>query len=115
MRNAERVYPHDIDHLPGLGFDSVRNDKGHVSFRDATDDPNSSFAVHKDGRKLQDMCLRRIAQDWEFVRQYEKNNLADLPTGLRMLLLSNIAVYGPEDGVGFEGLKHVLMLPDNDE
>ena len=78
MRNAERVYPHDIDHLPGLG-----NDKEYVSFRDATDDPNSSFAVHRDGRKLQDMCLRRIAQDWQFVRQYEKNNLADLPTGLR--------------------------------
>jgi hypothetical protein len=115
MRKAERVYPHEIDHLPGLGFDSVRNDKGCIGFRDATDDPSSNFAARRDARKLQDMCLRRIAQDWEFLRQYEKNNLAGLPTKLRMLLLSNIAVYGPEDGVGFEGLKHVLMLPDDDE
>jgi hypothetical protein len=61
------------------------------------------------------MCLRRMANNWEFIRQYERNNLADLPTRLRMLLLSNIAVYGPEDGVGFEGLRHILMAPETDE
>lgn len=49
------------------------------------------------------------------MREYERNNLADLPTTLRMQLLSYIAVYGPEDGVGFEGLRHILMVPENDE
>ncbi len=83
-----RVYPTDVAHLPGL----------HV--------PQDGK-----GRRLQDMCLRAMARNWKFVREYEKNNLADLPTGLRMLLLSNIAVYGPDDGIGSEGLRNLLLLP----
>jgi hypothetical protein len=55
--------------------------------------------------------MRAMAQNWEFIREYERNNLADLPTRLRILLLSNIAVYGPEEGIGFEGLKSLLILP----
>lgn len=61
------------------------------------------------------MCLRTMAREWEFIREYERNNLADLPTGLRGLLLSNIAVYGPEDGVGGEGLNDLLVGPGDDE
>lgn len=61
--------------------------------------------------KLQDMCLRNIARNWEHMREYEQNNLAYLPTRLRMLLLSNIAVYGPEEGVGYEGLRNLLVPP----
>jgi hypothetical protein len=61
------------------------------------------------------MCLRTMAREWEFVGQYERNNLAHLPTELRMLLLSNIAVHGPEEGVGIGGLKDMLMPPDEDE
>lgn len=52
-----------------------------------------------------------MAQNWEFIREYEKNHLADLPTRLRILLLSHIAVHGPEEGIGFEGLKTLLILP----
>lgn len=55
------------------------------------------------------MCLREMARHWEYVREYEKNNLADLPTGMRMKLLSYIAVYGPDDGVGFEGSVSLLQ------
>ena len=55
-----------------------------------------------------------MARDWEFMRDYERNNLADLPPALRTLLLSNIAVYGPEDGIGSEGLNNLLMLPVED-
>ena len=55
------------------------------------------------------MCLREMARHWEYVREYEKNNLADLPTGMRMKLLSYIAVYGPDDGVGFEGCVSLLL------
>jgi hypothetical protein len=61
--------------------------------------------------KLQDMCLRSIAHNWEFYKEYEKNNLADIPAALRILLLSNIALYGPEEGVGFEGLRDLLLHP----
>jgi hypothetical protein len=89
-KNGERLFPHDISVLPGIG---ERNG----------------------GRKLQDMCLRAMAKDWEFIREYEKNNLADLPTGLRMLLLSYIAVYGPEDGVGAEGLGDILVVPNHEK
>lgn len=61
------------------------------------------------------MCLRTMARDWEFIRDYERNNLADLPIGLRMLLLSYVAVYGPEEGVGAEGLNTLLIHPDGGE
>jgi hypothetical protein len=83
--NKERLYPQDIDGLPGV------SDGG--------------------SRKLQDMCLRTMAREWEFIREYESNNLADLPTGLRILLLSHVAVYGPEEGVGAQGLDNLLLIP----
>ncbi|KAH7391566.1 hypothetical protein BKA64DRAFT_108705 [Cadophora sp. MPI-SDFR-AT-0126] len=86
-RSQERILPTDVRHLPGLPDEKQK------------------------GRSLQDMCLREMARNWEFVREYEKNNLADLPPGMRMKLLSYIAVYGPDDGVGFEGLKNILLLP----
>lgn len=97
-RKNERAYPHDLNHLPGLAHKLHAEDDEH----------------QRGARRLQDMCLRRIACDWEFMRQYERNNLADLPATLRMQLLSNIAVYGPEDGVGFDGLKHILMTQRED-
>lgn len=114
-RNKERVYPHDVDHLPGLEGNTVRQGREHLGFGHDTDAASTGSVPHRDRRTLQDMCLRRIASDWEVLQQYERNNLADLPTRLRMLLLSNIAVYGPENGVGFEGLKHILMAPETDE
>jgi hypothetical protein len=98
VKKNARVFPHDLNHLPGLEHRL-----------DSEDGDN-----HGGARLLRDMCLKRIASDWEFMRQYERNNLADLPTALRMRLLSNIAIYGPEDGVGFEGLKHILMTPGED-
>jgi hypothetical protein len=55
-----------------------------------------------------------MASNWEFIREYERNNLADIPTFLRVLLLSNIALYGPEQGVGHEGLKNLLIFPTAD-
>jgi hypothetical protein len=84
------VYPTDIEHLPGL--------------------PSREC----NGMKLQDMCLRNIARNWEFMRGYEKYNLIFLPSTLRSLLLSNIAVYGPDGGVGYEGLKNLLVPPPID-
>jgi hypothetical protein len=83
-----RVFPARIDDLPGLG--EAKGGKGN---------------------KLQDMCLRAMARDWEFIQEYEINNLADLPVAIRMLLLSYIAAYGPDEGVGFEGLKSLLLPP----
>jgi hypothetical protein len=79
-RGQQRVYPTDVEHLPGLP------------------------AGEGKGRRLVDMCLRNIARDWEFIHEYEKYNLVDLPSGLRMALLSVVAVHGPDEGVGFEGL-----------
>ncbi|CAG8958794.1 hypothetical protein HYFRA_00011745 [Hymenoscyphus fraxineus] len=85
-RQPERLYPTSIDHFPGL--------------------PET-----KGGRRLQDMCLRTMARNWEFVKEYERNNLAVIPTSHRMLLLSCIALYGPEEGVGYDGLSSLAILP----
>lgn len=85
-RGDERVYPSDLHHLPGL--------------------------KETGGKTLQDMCMRQMARNWEYLRAYEQNNLAELPTRVRMELLSFIAVDGPDDGVGFEGLKNILLPPD---
>ncbi|KAE9363128.1 hypothetical protein N431DRAFT_564740 [Stipitochalara longipes BDJ] len=88
-RGEGRTFPNNVRHLPGLG----EGDAGGK------------------GKRLQDMCLRAMARDWEYIQEYERNNLADLPVGVRMLLISYIAVYGPEEGVGFEGLKNLLLHP----
>ncbi|KAF8851645.1 hypothetical protein BDZ45DRAFT_601132 [Acephala macrosclerotiorum] len=90
-RGQRRVYPTDVDHLPGL-----------------------PTGEGKPGR-LVDMCLRNMARDWEFIHEYEKYNLVGLPSRLRMALLSAIAVHGPDDGVGFEGLKNLLVLPEQED
>lgn len=42
-------------------------------------------------------------------------NLIDLPTRLRMLLLSEIAVYGPNEGIGYEGLRYLIIRPAIDD
>ncbi|KAH8597340.1 hypothetical protein B0O99DRAFT_478191, partial [Bisporella sp. PMI_857] len=103
-----RLYPDNINDLPGLENSPPRK---------------ILSSVGHNGRSLQDMCLRRIALDWDFLADWEHNNLADIPTRLRMLLLSNVAVYGPLEGVGYENLKALLVppeasgrdeLPDND-
>ncbi|KAE8450469.1 hypothetical protein EG329_006199 [Mollisiaceae sp. DMI_Dod_QoI] len=89
-REQQRVYPTDVEHLPGLISGGWK------------------------GRRLRDMCLRNMARDWEFVSEYERNNLVDLPSALRMALLSAITVYGPDEGVGFEGLKNLIVLPEQE-
>ncbi|KAK2626345.1 hypothetical protein QTJ16_004607 [Diplocarpon rosae] len=86
-RSPGRSLPKDVKHLPGL--------------------PDAD----RKSSSLQEMCLREMARRWIFFREYERNNLADLSSGFRMKLLSYVAVCGPEDGVGFEGLKYLLVFP----
>ncbi|KAJ5051949.1 uncharacterized protein L3040_001710 [Drepanopeziza brunnea f. sp. 'multigermtubi'] len=90
-RSLTRVLPTDVRHLPGLPDEERK------------------------GATLQDMCLREMARQWEFVRDYEMNNLVDVPGGLRMKLLSYLAVYGPDEGVGFEGLKSLFIPPSYED
>jgi len=61
------------------------------------------------------MCMRTIAKNWEGMREYESNNLAFLPVRFRIQLLSCIAVHGPEDGIGYQGLRTLLLPPANGE
>ncbi|KAF4637191.1 hypothetical protein G7Y89_g901 [Cudoniella acicularis] len=91
-RLPERLFPGDLTHLPGLQAEDAANK----------------------GMRLQDMCLRAMAQNWEFIKGYERNNLADLPTRLRVLLLSIISLHGPEEGVGYEALHNLLITPTPD-
>ncbi|KAM0125134.1 hypothetical protein ACHAO1_010751 [Botrytis cinerea] len=90
-----RLFPRGVGYFPGLGNDTNGNG------------PNA-------GRSLLESCLRRLASDWQNMSVYESNNLALLPVGLRMGLLSYIAVFGPEEGIGFQGLKNILALPIQD-
>lgn len=98
---GERLYPEDVGHLPVLEARRIAGAR--------------VKNVGKDGKPLLDMCLIRMAMDWEFVGEWELHNLAHLPTRLRMLLLRNIAVYGPEEGIGFEGLKSVIIPLDEED
>ena len=82
--------------LPGLGFQDGGTEEGF---------PHS----------LQNTAMRTIARQWEDISQYEKYNLVDLPARLRMMLLSYIAVYGPDEGVGLDGLRHLLIRPTSAE
>ncbi|TVY89088.1 hypothetical protein LAWI1_G008532 [Lachnellula willkommii] len=91
-RGDKRLFPAEVEHFPGLPADSIDGGR----------------------RRLDNLCMRVMGRNWELVREYEKNYLADLPTRLRILLLSNIAVYGPEEGTGLEGLKSLLFLPTAD-
>ncbi|KAF7945047.1 hypothetical protein EAE96_009830 [Botrytis aclada] len=90
-----RLFSRGVGYFPGLGDDTNGNG------------PNA-------GRSLLETCLRRLASDWQNMSIYESNNLALLPVSLRMALLSYIAVYGPEEGIGFQALKTILLLPTKD-
>ncbi|KAB8292458.1 hypothetical protein EYC80_008177 [Monilinia laxa] len=94
QQNGEdgRLFQRGVGYFPGLGD----NTNGHG---------------RNGGRSLLEICLRRLARDWEEMSVYESNNLVMLPVGLRMALLSYIAVHGPEEGVGFQGLKTLLVSP----
>lgn len=81
----KRNCPTHISHLPGL--------------------------VHENRNGLRELCLRSMARDWDFIQLYEMHNLASLPTWLRISFLSYVAVYGPEGGVGFIGLKNIAVFP----
>ncbi|KAI9651313.1 hypothetical protein NHQ30_001352 [Ciborinia camelliae] len=93
---GQRLFLRGVGYFPGLGDDTNGNGRN-------------------GGRSFLEMCLRGLARDWEEMSVYESNNLAILPVGLRMGLLSYIAVYGPEGGIGFEGLKSLLLSPTMEE
>ncbi|CAD6453351.1 d473db66-644a-4620-8785-9578d1b0ecd2 [Sclerotinia trifoliorum] len=98
QQNGEegRLFQRSVDCFPGLSDDMNGNGRN-------------------GGRSLLEMCLRGLARDWEEMSVYESNNLAMLPVGLRMALLSYIAVYGPEEGIGFQALKKLLVSPIQEE
>jgi len=102
-RTKDGLHPHDVNELPGLDAYPKKS---------RTAEPRAS---ERDERSLQNMCMRLMAVEWEFMREFERNNLAGLPTRLRMQLLSNIAVYGPVEGVGFEGMKSIVDFPEDQD
>lgn len=57
-------------------------------------------------------CLRHIALHWDYHQHYNQYYLATLPTKIRTILLSYIAVYGPQYGIGHDGLKAVIRPDD---
>jgi hypothetical protein len=53
-----------------------------------------------------------MAGNWTFQRDYNRYYLATLPTKVRTILLSYIAHYGPEEGIGYRGLKSIMSPQD---
>jgi hypothetical protein len=45
---------------------------------------------------LVDQALKSMAADWDYIAEYEQNNLPTLPIPLKTMLLSYLGVYGPE-------------------
>jgi hypothetical protein len=62
-------------------------------------------------RSLMHQTLKAIAQDWEFVSEYEANNLATIPVSLKSLLISYLSMYSSDQGIDIDSLK-VLFLRD---
>jgi hypothetical protein len=53
-------------------------------------------------------CLRHMARNWGSQCDYNRDYLATLPTSVRTILLSYIAAHGPEEGVGYGGVRAIL-------
>lgn len=62
-------------------------------------------------RSLMHQTLKAMAQDWEFVSEYEANNLATIPVSLKSLLISYLSMYSSDQGIDIDSLK-VLFLRD---
>ncbi|KAL2262204.1 hypothetical protein VTK26DRAFT_2162 [Humicola hyalothermophila] len=63
-----------------------------------------------EGGSLMDMALRRLVLDWEWQRTYCQYHLYELPTHLRVALISYLVTYAPE-GVSLRDLQAVLLPP----
>lgn len=84
-KNPPGKRPRRIDHLPGL-----------------------SLPVEG---TLQDLVLKRLAKDWTWQAYYHQHHLPGLPPRLKSLLLSYVAVFGPEKGVTAEQLGILFAAP----
>ena len=80
-----RLRPPDVDKLPGVEMPA----KG----------------------SLLDQVFKNIALNWEFISEYEQLNLPTLPAGLKSVLLSYLAAFGPENGIS---VSHLRLLFSSD-
>lgn len=64
-------------------------------------------------RSLVHYTCRTLAKNWEWLLEYEQHYLATLPIQLKDILLSYLAIYGPEDGITLDTLK-ILFLTEHD-
>lgn len=62
-------------------------------------------------RSLVHQALKAMAQNWEFVSEYEMNNLATIPVALKSLLMSYLSMYSSDQGIDIDSLK-ILFLRD---
>ena len=62
---------------------------------------------------LLDHAFKAMAEEWEFISEYEQLNLATIPARFKSLLLSYLAVLGPETGISVSELR-LLFYTDYD-
>lgn len=60
---------------------------------------------------LQCIVLKALAREFDWHAEYDHAYLSTLPVKLKMLLLSYIASYGPEEGMSSTGLRLLMMSP----
>ncbi|KAI9837777.1 MAG: hypothetical protein M1819_006711 [Sarea resinae] len=63
-------------------------------------------------RSLLHQAMKALARDWEWHMHYDQHYLATLPVDLKATLLSYITVFGPDIGVGIEGLRTLFLTQD---
>ena len=108
---------HTPPHVRARNLRRMREAQGQASYRHVPKD-FSRLAKLEDAspqlpseRSLLHQTLKRMAENWEFVSEYEQNNLATMPVSLKTLLMSYLSVYSSDQGIDIDSLK-VLFLRD---
>ncbi|GME28887.1 uncharacterized protein LTHEOB_7500 [Neofusicoccum parvum] len=58
-------------------------------------------------------ACKALAKNWDWLLEYEQYYLATLPTQLKDVLFSYLAMYGPEDGISLDTLR-ILFLTEQE-
>lgn len=61
---------------------------------------------------LKHYALKALAENWDWLADYEANNLATLPIYLKSSLLTYLSLYGPDDDISLASLK-ILFLTES--
>lgn len=56
------------------------------------------------------LTMKKMAENWEWLSEYEQYNLATLPASLKSLLLSYLSVYSSDQGIDIDSFKALFLM-----